>query len=185
MIPRSTGGLLKDALKREGLERGRGSALTGPARYESDELSVSCAVTVFMRGETPPVKHRAMRNAHGCAAHHAVFSYLLSWYCDVMNSEPSRNLRVDKQRERSPTTSTFNKENVERAVRYAPPVRPRKRYPSLSDDGQPYFPDLEKKIRAIITSIGVSIKERPVFLSVRAFALVAIVSIIAALAAAA
>ena len=65
-----------------------------------------------------------------------------------------------------------------------PPAVPHRRYPSLSDDGQPYFPRLWRKGRTLeefaIARAPVE-NERPVFLSVRAITLLAIVAIIAAL----
>ena len=70
----------------------------------------------------------------------------------------------------------------------SPPVVPHRRYPSLSDDGQPYFPRLRRKKRPMEESMTVpraSENDRPVFFSVRAIALLAIVAIIAALVAAA
>ena len=66
-----------------------------------------------------------------------------------------------------------------------PPIIPHRRYPSLSDDGQPYFPHLRRKSRPIEESMAVeraSVEnDRPVFWSVRVIALLAIVAIIAAL----
>ena len=65
-----------------------------------------------------------------------------------------------------------------------PPAVPHRRYPSLSDDGQPYFPRLWRKKRTMEESIAIARasveNERPVFLSVRAITLLAIVAIIAA-----
>lgn len=71
----------------------------------------------------------------------------------------------------------------------SPPIVPYRRYPSLSDDGQPYFPHLRRTSRPMEESMTVAPasveNDRPVFLSVRAIALVAIVAIIAALVASA
>lgn len=66
-----------------------------------------------------------------------------------------------------------------------PPAVPYRRYPSLSDDGQPYFPRLRRARRNAEEAVSVvhSANEghRSPFFSVRAFAFLVIVVIIAAL----
>ena len=70
-----------------------------------------------------------------------------------------------------------------------PPAVPYRRYPSLSDDGQPWFPRLRRARRNPAETVSVvrSANEKDVapFFSVRAFAFLAIVVIIAALVASA
>jgi hypothetical protein len=66
-----------------------------------------------------------------------------------------------------------------------PPAITYRRYPSLSDDGQPYFPRLRRTRRSenetftVANSSGESDSSR--FLSVRVIAMLAIIIIIAAL----
>lgn len=69
------------------------------------------------------------------------------------------------------------------------PIIPFRRYPSLSDDGQPYFPRLRRSQRAMAETAHhthtAPMNDHAPFLSVRVIALLAIVLIIVALAAAA
>jgi hypothetical protein len=69
-----------------------------------------------------------------------------------------------------------------------PPAVPYRRYPSLSDDGQPYFPRLRRARRTADATptmmVAANDNDRSPFFSVRAFALLAIVAIVAALVAA-
>jgi hypothetical protein len=66
-----------------------------------------------------------------------------------------------------------------------PPAVPYRRYPSLSDDGQPYFPRLRRARRStnedMTAASSANESDHSPFFSVRAFALLAIVIIIAAL----
>jgi hypothetical protein len=66
-----------------------------------------------------------------------------------------------------------------------PPAVPYRRYPSLSDDGQPYFPRLRRARRTIdgatVPESAANENDQSPFFSVRAFAFLAIVAIIAAL----
>jgi hypothetical protein len=60
-------------------------------------------------------------------------------------------------------------------------VVPHRRYPSLCDDGQPYFPRLQRKIQAMEQSVTGSAfrkSDLPYFLSVRIVALLAIIAIV-------
>lgn len=96
--------------------------------------------------------------------------------------------------EADPTAgSVENRSTRERGLHAAnarpPPAVTYRRYPSLSDDGQPYFPRLRRarrsadKSAAAVNSANES--DPSPFFSVRAFALLAIVAIIAALVASA
>lgn len=76
------------------------------------------------------------------------------------------------------------------AVNARPPPAVRyRRYPSLSDDGQPYFPRLQRARRTIdganVPDSMAHENDPSSFFSVRAFAFLAIVAVIAALVAAA
>ena len=67
-----------------------------------------------------------------------------------------------------------------------PPAVPHRRYPSLSDDGQPYFPRLRRTRRdaeAPVTSDEASENDGSRFFSVRVVAFLLLVAIIVALAA--
>lgn len=70
-----------------------------------------------------------------------------------------------------------------------PPALPSRRYPSLSDDGQPWFPRLRParrpadKIESLIAANPANETDHSLFLSVRAVALLAIVILLIALAA--
>ena len=103
-----------------------------------------------------------------------------------MKPQPHRNAGAYHDAGRSPTgTRSGSEREVHATILRNPPVVTHRRYPSLSDDGQPYFPRFRRKSRRMLESTTVARapvdNDRPVSLSVRAVALLVIVAIIAAL----
>src|SRR5688572_18805432 len=90
----------------------------------------------------------------------------------------------------SPETGSVTERRMYPKTAHNPSGIPHRRYPSLSEDGQPYFPSLRRSIRRADEALfGANDRSdrsaAQTFLSVRAIALVAIIVIIAALVAAA
>ena len=131
-----------------------------------------------------------MRDVHGYVPDRAVCGRHSRCYTGVMKPQPHRNAGAHPDAGRSPTGTRFVSEReVNPANLRSPPVVPHRRYPSLSDDGLPYFPRLQPKTRrreesVTVTRVAVQ-KDQPIFSSVRAIAVLAIVAIIAVLVAAA
>ena len=143
-----------------------------------------------MSGKTAETQPRAMRIIHGCVPACAVCSSRLRCYYGAMKPQPHRNADTHRDTGRpSPETCSVSEREVDATGLHRPPLIPHRRYPSLSDDGQPYFPRLRRKRRTMEKSMTVARpsveSDEPVFLSVRVISLLAIVVIIAVLVAAA
>jgi hypothetical protein len=103
-----------------------------------------------------------------------------------MKPQPHRNAGAYHDAGRFPTgTCSVSEREVHATSLRNPPVVPHCRYPSLSDDGQPYLPRLRRKSLPMEESTTVaraSVEtDQPPFLSVRVIALLAFVAIFAAL----
>jgi hypothetical protein len=130
-----------------------------------------------------------MHNAHGRVPHTAVCRVEWSCYAGAMKPQSHRNTRTPHDAGRSPRETRSAREGGMHANnRRSPPAVPHRRYPSLSDDGQPWFPrapwsrGTETESSSAITSREASPSE---FSYVRVIAIAAIVAIIATLVASA
>lgn len=106
-----------------------------------------------------------MRNAHGCHPPIAVGANPYWGYHHAMKTPPGR----------------FPTGEGTEGARRSPPPFPARRYPSLSDDGQPWFP--RRRPTRPSDAESESGEERPALLSsVRVISVIAIVIIVALLA---
>lgn len=107
-----------------------------------------------------------------------------------MKSQSHTNSNAHRGTDSTPWENDSIRDRGMHATNARPPAAvPYRRYPSLSDDGQPYFPRLRRARRtidgAIVPDPVGNENEESSFFSVRAFAVLAIVAIIAGLVAAA
>ena len=136
--------------------------------------------------KTSGIPRRAMRMTHGSVPPCAVSERRYWRYRSAMKPQPHRNLSSRPDADRSPTATRTTREREVSvvSVRTPPPV-PHRRYPSLSDDGQPYLPSLRRH-RPIGTllndaSHGSRHSDTEAMPSVRTLALLALVVIIVVL----
>ena len=82
-----------------------------------------------------------MRNTHGCASLTAVCGIELRCYDGAMKTLPHRNTLAPDSAGRGVRESLASSQGAMHPhARRAAPVIPHRRYPSLCDDGQPWFP---------------------------------------------
>lgn len=131
-----------------------------------------------------------MRSTHGCVAARAVGRGGLRCYGCGMKPHYHRDPEAHRATDSTVGAHRSTRERGMHAVNARPPPAVLyRRYPSLSDDGQPYFPRLRRARRSADEKVNavnrVNENTRAPFFSVRAFALLAIAVIIAALVASA
>ena len=126
-----------------------------------------------------------MRNAHGYAPFAAVCGIDARGYDSFMKPQPPQNTPAHRDPGRaSHETHPSSEGGLHVNGRRPPPAVPHRRYPSLSDDGQPWFPRAPGSRRSETTSPPAitSREENPAeFSYVRMIAIAGIIVIIAAL----
>lgn len=126
-----------------------------------------------------------MRNAHGYAPLAAVCGIDARGYDSVMKPQPPQNTAARRDAGRaSHKTHSSSEGGLHVNGRRTPPAIPHWRYPSLSDDGQPWFPRAPGSRQSEIESPSAitSREENPTeFPYVRMIAIAGIIVIIAAL----
>ena len=127
-----------------------------------------------------------MRNVHGHLPALAVFVSDTRCYCWGMKRNPHRNSDPNHAvRSTGPHIPSMTERGMHATNARPPPAITYRRYPSLSDDGQPYFPRLRRTRRSENETFTVANfaaeSDSSRFISVRLIALLAIIVIIAAL----
>jgi hypothetical protein len=127
-----------------------------------------------------------MRDVHGHLPALAVLGNSPGCYRWGMKLNPHRNSDINHAAESSDLrTRSVRERGMHATNARPPPAITYRRYPSLSDDGQPYFPRLRRTRRSenetfTVANSSADSGSSP-FLSVRVIALLAIIVIIATL----
>ena len=135
---------------------------------------------MFRRCKTAPTAKRVMRKAHGHVSFCAVSDAALSCYLGAMKSHPYRNPAPHHDSGGPPTKARSASERGRHETTNAIPHR---RYPSLSDDGQPYFPRLRRRVSRAEEEVPLANSHAGIdvstYLSVRVIAVLVMLAIIA------